>query len=48
VTVTLDATLTEDAQKWLDALPERIGTHGPGCHTDRHHSPSCQEADGRN
>lgn len=30
--------IVADAKAWLDSLPERIGTHWPNCHTDRHHA----------
>lgn len=30
--------ILDDAQAWIDAIPERIGTHWPECHTDRHHA----------
>jgi hypothetical protein len=31
--------IIDDAQAWLDAIPERFGiTHWDECHTDRHHA----------
>lgn len=31
--------ILQDARDWLAAVPARIGTHWPDCHTDRHHAP---------
>jgi hypothetical protein len=31
--------IIDDAQAWIDSVPERIGSHWTDCHTSRHHAP---------